>query len=94
MKARHAAREHDDRVSLFCVLKEGNCVNKYIHKGEKNKTILFVFEIRDNYFTRINILGSSNSIVHIAASYGLDYRRAGVRDTVRSSIFSSPRRPY
>jgi hypothetical protein len=37
--------------------------------------------------------GSQDSIVGIATGYGMDDRRVGVRVSVGSIIFSSPRRP-
>jgi hypothetical protein len=39
------------------------------------------------------ILASRDSVVGIAASYGLDDRGVGVRVPVRSRIFSSLKRP-
>jgi hypothetical protein len=65
-------------------------MNKYIHRGQKKKTIVFVklkknekdFEIRDHYLTRINVLESSDGAVRIATSYGLGDGGAEFRDMV------------
>jgi hypothetical protein len=43
--------------------------------------------------THIHYFGDRDSAVGIAIGYGLEDRVVGVRVTVGSSIFSSPRRP-
>jgi hypothetical protein len=64
--------------------------------GEEYKVVIYGCETwsvsKKDEFT-LNTRGSRNSVLGIAAGYGLDDRGVGVRVPVRSRIFSSPRHP-